>query len=138
MAGKTKADLQKELRVAKSQARSWKGHAKTAQDEHQQAAWDLGMVTRELAEMKQRYAALRQIHDNLMDKHDSFVTNHRTVCEKNNEAQRTLLGKIEERDHELAKRKATNEQLTARLMVCETAMQSMTIHINLLTNKKGK
>jgi sugar-specific transcriptional regulator TrmB len=120
---KTKAQLEKELKEIKQE------YAEGAH-EYAETCKNYNAVVSDRKDWIDKYRKLAEEFDQLEDKryqlakkHDAFVENYRT------ERQATV-----DRWDQL-KAKATAQE--ARLMVAETAMRSMTIHIMILEKQKG-
>jgi hypothetical protein len=117
MAKKTKADLERLLYIEEQETRF------------------LAKQCRELAEdLKERNQELNALEE----KYNAFVANHRNICE----AHATQMTDTEiQLGHAMEEIKKLRDKVTAqegRVMVCETAMRSMTIHIALIEQQKGK
>ena len=135
---KTKAELQRDLRTAKRGEELWKGHAKKAQDGEQEAFRRLDDLEHEYQELIEKMTEMMDEHMALETKHDIFVQKYRTICAEHSRQVGILRDNLEIHSKELQEAKARAEQQATKLMVAETAMQSMTIHIHLLTNQKGQ
>lgn len=114
---KTKAQLEKELAHSEKQYSYYKDH------------YDSICVA---------YQAQKEEYWLLNGKYDAFIRNHRDICE----AHATQITDAEiQLGHAVEEVKKLRDKVTAqegRVMVCETAMRSMTIHIAILEQQKGK
>lgn len=118
MAKKTKAQLEKELAHSEKQYRYYKDH------------YDSLCVS--YTTQKEQYAILAK-------KHDDFTARHRTICAAHERQVEILQENLNDTGKECGELKAKLEAKEARVVVCETAMRSMTMHILILEQQqKGK
>jgi len=124
MAKKTKAQLERELK-------EWKKDSAYYEVQYRKFCVENQELIEKMTEMMDEHMALET-------KHDIFVQKYRTICAEHSRQVGILRDNLEIHSKELQEAKARAEQQATKLMVAETAMQSMTIHIHLLTNQKGQ
>ena len=131
MAKNTKAFLEAENKQLKKELKRTTDSYQDLWDKADEYKGHNASLIRKMSEMMDEHMALET-------KHDIFVQKYRTICAEHSRQVGILRDNLEIHSKELQEAKARAEQQATKLMVAETAMQSMTIHIHLLTNQKGQ
>jgi chromosome segregation ATPase len=128
---KTKAQLEQDVK-------DYKKLYQEAEKDHEvlinkyQDLWD------KADKYKAELANLHEAHDATQEKLEKFVDNYRRISEEQTRKHEILQDNLGTVVRELGEAKEKIEQQATKLMVTETAMRSMTLHIILLEKQKGQ